>query len=74
MNELQGTPMTAARAREMFRRVLRDWAMDTMRLRSAGLDRPTARGLLLRSDGAARERADGAGAKIPRAGAQERAA
>ncbi len=30
-------------AAEMFRRVLAPWAMDIMRLRRAGLDRPTAR-------------------------------
>ncbi len=30
-------------ASEMFRRVLAPWAMDIMRLRRMGLDRPTAR-------------------------------
>jgi len=30
-------------AAEMFRRVLAPWAIDIMRLRRAGLDRPTAR-------------------------------
>lgn len=37
-SELDQTP-----AARMFRRVLAPWAMDIMRLRRAGLDRPTAR-------------------------------
>lgn len=35
--------MVQSGAAEMFRRVLAPWAMDIMRLRRAGLDRPTAR-------------------------------
>ncbi len=31
------------RAREMFRRALSAWAMDTLALRRAGLDRPCVR-------------------------------
>lgn len=46
MQGMDAMLMTPERAQRMFQRVLRNWAVDALRLRREGLDRPTARRLI----------------------------
>lgn len=75
--ESEMVPMTPERVTRMFQRVLSAWAVDALRLRRAGLDRPAARHLILRGRSATtpRQPPPSAGlAQFPPPGAQEQAA
>jgi hypothetical protein len=67
-------PMTPERATRMFQRALSAWAVDALRLRRAGLDRPTARHLILSGRGSTTPGRVPGIAQLPPPGAQEQAA
>jgi hypothetical protein len=68
------TPMTPERATRMFQRVLGGWAVDCLRLRRDGLDRPTARHLIRRGRRSTTPGSVPGIAQFPPKGAQEQAA
>jgi hypothetical protein len=74
MDNLDPHIMSPERARAMFRRMLSAWAVDSLRLRRAGLDVPSARRLMLRAGGGRSGPESGPGAQFRADDAQERAA